>query len=36
MTTEHVNPEFDIKFCKGFDNVNTFKVVFEHLRSKSS
>ena len=36
MTTEHLNHEFDIKFCTGFDNVNTFKVVFEHLRSKSS
>ena len=37
MTTdEHLNHEFDIKFCTGFDNVNTFKVVFEHLRSKRS
>ena len=36
MTTEHLNHEFDIKFCTGFNNVNTFKVVFEHLRSKSS
>ena len=36
MMTEHLNHEFDIKFCTGFDNVNTFKVVFEHLRSKSS
>ena len=36
MMTEHLNHEFDIKFCTGFGNVNTFKVVFEHLRSKSS
>ena len=34
--TEHLNHEFDIKFCTCFDNVNTFKVVFEHLRSKRS
>ena len=36
MMTEHLNHEFDIKFCTGFDNVNIFKVVFENLRSKSS
>ena len=36
MMTEHLNDEFDTKFCTGFDNVNTFKVVFEHLRSNSS
>ena len=36
MMTEHLNHEFDVKFCIGFDNVNTFKVVFKHLRSKSS
>ena len=36
MTTEHLNHEFDIKFCTDFDNVNTFQVVFERLRSKSS
>ena len=36
MMTEHLNHEFDIKFCTGFDNVNIFKVVFEHLKSKSS
>ena len=33
---EHLNHEFDIKFCTSSDNVNTFKVVSEHLRSKSS
>ena len=36
MMTGHLNHEFDIKLCTGFDNVNTIKVVFEHLRSKSS
>ena len=36
MMTEHLNHEFDIKFSIGFDNVNTFKVVFKHLRSKIS